>query len=342
MKSGIQYIASLGLSFLFLFACSEPEVPEQPDNGLAQVNVSVGKAVDFGMLPETRVPSYSTNRILVLPFQKLDTSLPDDNADNYVPAWNFAHQWDVNSFPVQSLTLGLLKSFTYKVMVIGYQQSDYDYYNQGAVSNLVELATQPTPTTLANFQLAPKSAWIVPEFFACFLTASQDGTPIGTVFTPGDNTSISLSGQLKRFVSGLSVTVTGIPGYVKSMTLVAEKMVKAVVVNDTTASAVQVSGDNENRVIQKLVPSAGTVNFNVFLLPTLSTNMSKYSLVVEYDSTTETYQIQVPDSEVSQGNSIILLANGMVNITGSYATINIGFEISRTINLDDPAWDGIN
>lgn len=342
MKSGIQYIASLGLSFLFLFACSKPEVPEQPDSDLARVNVSVSKALDFSALPETKAPVASVNRILVLPFQKLNTSLPDNNASNFIPAWNFAHQWDVNSFPTQSLTLGLPKSFTYKVLVIGYKQSDYDYFNQGAVSNLVELATQPAPTTLANFQLAPKSAWVVPEFYACFLTASQNGTPIGTVFTPGDNTSISLSGQLKRFVSGLSVSVTDIPGYVKSMTLVAEKMVKAVRVNDTIASAVQVSGDNENRVIQKLVPSAGTVNFDVFLLPTLNTNMSKYSLIVEYDSTTETYQIQVPDSEVSQGNSIILLANGRVAISGSYTRINIGFEISRTIDLDDPAWDGIN
>ena len=63
---------------------------------------------------------------------------------------------------------------------------------------------------------------------------------------------------------------------------------------------------------------------------------------MEYDSTTETYTINVPDSEVSQSNSIILLPNGTVNITGSYSLINIGFEISRTIDLDDDSWDGVN
>ena len=108
------------------------------------------------------------------------------------------------------------------------------------------------------------------------------------------------------------------------------------------AVAVQVPGDQDSRVIQKLIPVSGSVNFTTILLPTLNVNKSKYYLIVEYDSTTETYTINVPDSEVSQSNSIILLPNGTVNITGSYSLINIGFEISRTIDLDDDSWDGVN
>lgn len=342
MRRGIRRIGIPGITVLFLFACSRLEVPEQEGDGLVPVEITVGKVAVSEALPDSRAAASPVSRILVLPFQKLNTALPDSQADNFIPAWNFARQWDVNAFPAESLSLKLAKSFTYKVLVIGYRQSDYNYYSPGAVSNLVELAVQPAPSSLANFRFMPKSPARVPEFFTCVLTASQNGIPIGTVFTPGETTNISLSGQLKRFVSGLNVSVTNIPGYVKSMTLTAEKMVKSIQVNDTVAVAVQVPGDQDSRVIQKLIPVSGSVNFTTILLPTLNVNKSKYYLIVEYDSTTETYTINVPDSEVSQSNSIILLPNGTVNITGSYSLINIGFEISRTIDLDDDSWDGVN
>lgn len=342
MKTGIRYMGLLGIAVVFLFACSQPDIPGQPEDGLVPIKVTVGKTGTSGISPDVRLAGAPVNRILVLPFQKLNTALPDNQANNFVPAWNFARQWDVSAFPTGSLTLALPKSFTYKVLVIGYKQSDYNYNTPNTVSNLVELTVQPAPSSLANFLLAPKSPAQVPEFFTCVLTASQNGTSIGTVFTPSEGVDISLSGQLKRFVSGLNVSITNIPGFVKSMTLTAEKMVKSVQVNDTVAVAVQAPGDNESRVIQKLVPASGTVNFTTILLPTLNVNKSKYYLIVEYDSMTETYTINVPDTEVSQSNSIILLPNGTVNITGNYSLINIGFEISTTINLDDDAWDGIN
>lgn len=342
MRRGIRCIGIPGIIVLFLLACSRLEVPGQAGDGLVPIEITVGKAAISEALSGIRAAASPVSRILVLPFQKLNTALPDSRADNFIPAWSFARQWDVNAFPAESLSLKLPKSFTYKVLVIGYRQSDYNYYSPGAAANLVELAVQPVPSSLANFRFMPKSPARVPEFFTCVLTASHNGQSIGTVFTPGETTNISLSGQLKRFVSGLNVSVTNIPGYVKSMTLTAEKMVKSIQVNDTVAVAVQVLGDQDNRVIQKLTPVSGSVNFTTILLPTLSVNKSKYYLIVEYDSTKETYTINVPDSEVSQSNSIILLPNGTVNITGSYSLINIGFEISRTIDLDDDSWDGVN
>ena len=341
MKSGIQYVLSLGIVLMFLSACSRSEDLEQPESDLAQLDLSVGSEILFSSAFSTRAPAYSVNRILVLPFQKLNAALPDDRADNYVPAWNFAHQWDVSSFPTQSLTLKLLKSFTYKILVIGYKQTDYDYYNQNTVANLVELASQPTPTTLANFQLAPKSPTVVPEFYTCLCTATVNGILSGTAFTPSDASTISLSGQLRRFVSGLTVSVTNVPSFVKSMTLTAGNLVKVVQVNDTIATSVQVPGDNQSRVLQKLTPTSGNVNFSVFLLPTQNVNKTTFSLVVRYGSTSETYLIKVPDSQVSQSNNVILRPNGIVNISGDYSKINLGFQICRTIDLDDNAWDGV-
>ncbi|WP_018337216.1 hypothetical protein [Butyricimonas synergistica] len=340
MKPGIQYISSLGIVLIILLSCTHDKESELQEYDLARIDLSIGNEIQLS--PESRAQNYSVNRILVLPFPKLNAALPDSRADNFITAWNFARQWDINSFPTQSLTLGLPKSFTYKVLIIGYKQSDYNYYNRNAVSNLIELTSQPTPTSLANFLLAPKSPTIVPEFYTCLCTATKDGTAIGTVFTPDNTSNISLSGQLKRFVSGLTVSITNIPGYVKSIALVAGNLVKAVQVNDTIATAVQVPGDNQSRKLQEQTPSAQTVNFNVFLLPTRSTNKTTFSLIVKYDSVTETYLIKVPDSPVSQNNNIILRPNEIVNISGDYSKINIGFAIGRTIDLDDDKWDGFN
>ncbi len=49
-----------------------------------------------------------------------------------------------------------------------------------------------------------------------------------TTFTSESGMTMNLNGTLLRVVSGLSVTVSGIPGYIESVTLVAERMVKAI------------------------------------------------------------------------------------------------------------------
>lgn len=340
MKSAIRYILSLSMVIALFTACSEPEGIERGE--MAYMNLSVDQDLLTRATADIGTATHTVNRILVLPFQKVNQSLPDNQAGNFIPAWTFARQWDISSFPSSSLSLKLPVSMTYKVMVIGYNQNDYDFSNPAMASTRIILTNQPTPTTLANFRLTPKAPENVPELFVSYCIASQGSTVIGPVFTPQPGTTISLATTLKRFVSGLGVYVTDIPGYVKSVTLVAERMVKSIQVNDSLPVVVQTPGDLENRVIQKLVPAAGSVKFNVFLLPTRTTNKSMFYLDVEYDSVVERYQIKVPDSAVSQANGIILNPNGAVVISGSYSKINFGFEIRGVINLDDDAWDGIN
>lgn len=341
MRTAIRYISILSVALVFLFACSQPEAKSGQEEDMAFIHLSVHELLQSRAAGDVGTATDSVNRIFVLPFQKLNPALPDNQADNFVPAWNFARQLDVSSFPVQSLILKLPKSFVYKVVIIGYKQADYDFYNPSAASNRIVLTTQPQPTTLANFQFAPKVPESVPELFVCYCTASAGSNVIGPVFTPRDGQDITLSGQLKRFVSGLGVYLTDIPGFVKSVTLVAGGMVKAIRLNDSIPVSAQTPGDGANRIIGKLIPAGGNVRFNVFLLPTLATYQSLFYLDIEYDSITERYQIIVPDSPVSQASHIILLPNGAVTITGSYSKINFGFEIAGSINLDDDKWDGI-
>ena len=226
-------------------------------------------------------------------------------------------------------------------MVIGYNSGDFDFNNQASINNKFTIGSATTPTRLDNFHLYPKQPNVIPEFFTTFCTATNNGTSLGTTFTPSSNTNISLTGQLKRLVSGLIVQIAGIPGYVKSLSLSAERMVKATRVSDTIPSLIQTTGDGESRLIQKLVPSNNKVLFSNLLLPTKSNYNTKLYLNVNYGSTTETYMIKVADSAISNGNSISLNPNHVVKIEGSYNKINLGFTLSYTINLDDNKRDGL-
>lgn len=338
MKTLKRYILLPCLITCFIAGCARTEDPEDPETNLP-ITLSVNHEISTRALDD---PTSTVNRILVLPFQKINTSLSDNDLTNFIPAYGFAKQWDIATFPSGNLTLKLPTKFTYTVLVIGYNANDYDFNNHGAVENRFSIGSVASPTNLGNFHLYPKAPNVVPEFFSCFLSASNNGTPLGTTFTPTNTTNISLGGQLNRLVSGLTVTITGIPTFVESISLTAERMVKAIQVSDTTASLVQTPGDNQSRLIQQLVPSGGQVLFSNLLLPTQDANKTKLYLNVSYGQTTETYMIKVPDmSSVSSGNSITLNPNHVVNILGTYAQINFGFTLTYAINLDDNKWDGL-
>ena len=328
------------LSYLIantLTGCTHPEYQDETETSIP-VTLAVSNAIKARAIGD---PVHSVNRILVLPFQKINTALPGNDPSNFTPVYSLARQWDVATFPSGNLTLKLVKGLTYQVMVIGYNANDYNFNTPNAASNRFSIGSVTTPTLLNNFHLYSKAPNIVPEFFSCFCTASDNGTSLGTTFTPGDNTSIRLSGQLNRLVSGLNVQISNIPAFVKSISLTAERMVKAIRVVDTIASLVQTSGDGESRLIQKLTPISGQTFFSNLLLPTMDTYKTKLYLNVSYRQITETYTIKVQDTNISSGNSITLKPNHVITITGDYTKINLGFKLTYTINLDDNKWDGL-
>lgn len=320
-------------------SCLKEEPPTGTEYG-TPVAIEVQVSAE---MPGTRAFSndgtQNVSRILVLPFRKISEDLPDEDR-YYVPSYTLAVQKDIDVFPAAGIILHLPVQTTYKVLVIGYGKTDYNYNDRGNPANKFDIGSVTQPATLADFHLYPKSAAAVPEFFTCICTAYNGTKPAGTSFRPEQG--YSLSGRLSRIVSGLSVSITGIPAFVKSVSLVAENLTKASKATDGSIVLSQTSGDGGNRQIRKKVPAQDrTIVFNEYLLPTFSTNKTRFFLDVEYGAYTQRYMVKVPDSSVSSDNRLVLNPNQAINISGDYSMINIGFSLGLAINLDDDAWDGI-
>lgn len=333
----MKFTLLFSLFSVLLFGCSAP------DSGQADKAESVKVYLSLGM-PKTKAFQaidslpLSVNRILVIPFQKQDENQPNSNTSNFIPAWNLVRQYDIDTFPANNIQLSLIRSFTYKVLIIGYNQNDYDYNNPNAADSRFDIRLQPIPTTLANFQLSTNTATDVAEFFTCFCTAVQANIDQGDIFVP--DSDITLSGNLQRMVSGLDVLLTNVPAYVSSVSLTGGSLVKQLRLSDTTATQIQTSGVGDSLLIGQTTPQNGIIRLNAFLFPTQTTNKTSFYLNVFYDTRQTTYLIQVADGPVSVSNQIILKANEVVKIQGNFTQTGISFELNYSINLDDNQWDG--
>lgn len=327
------------LGTLFLGGCSaDEEIPAVPSENTVPVRFEI-KSENLAFTRAPGDPGLSVNRILILPFVKTNESL-SNSAGNFTPVYSAARQLNVPSFPAVATMLNLLPASTYQIAVIGYSQSDYDFANQASPSRRFDIGSVATPTTLANLYLKPVSPVSVPEFFSCLGNAYSGGVLQGTTFKPGQINYVT--GNLARIVSGLSLNLTGIPGYVSSVTLVAERLATASKATDGTPLSGQTAGDAGLKTVETQVPVAGAVNFKKFVLPTMESFNTWLYLDVKYGTVTERYTVKVNDVEgVSDSNRIIFTPNHWVKITGTYTAINFGFTISDNINLDDGAWDGL-
>lgn len=287
-------------------------------------------------------PFHHVDRVLILPFGKTAENLSNDDA-NFIPAYSLAKQIDVSQFPVTGAVIYLPEKVTHKVLVIGYNRNDYDFTNRTNPANRFDIGSLTSPTTLANFHLSPKAAIIVPEFFIAVAKVSSGTTVLGETFLPEQMqpNGYTLSGNLNRLVSGLSMSVSNIPSYVKSLTLVAENLTKISKATNAAVLLSQTPGDNENRVLDKKTPdSNGSVTFEKYLLPNSGAGTTRFFLDVELGTSVERYVVKVPDSGISSANQFTLYPNQAVNLTGGYSSINLGFTLGFNINLDDNFWDG--
>lgn len=327
--------AFLSLTVFVMLACGRNDSSEAVPDGAVAVPLEIVAPVTKAFANDL---THHVNRVLILPFRKTDESLGDDNA-NYVPVYTYARQVDVNQFPLSSVTLHLPVQSTYKILAIGYNRTDYDFSNRSNPANRFDIGSTVQPTTLANFQLSPRSAVSVPEFFTTLCEAFGGGVSKGAAFRPEQGYTVQ--GTLQRLVSGFSIAITGVPGFVKSITLRAENLVKSSLAVDASVTAWQTAGDGGARILGKKSPSAGSVSFDLYLLPTFTTYKTGFFLDVEFGSATQSYTVKAADGAAVSGNRFIFNPNQAVNLTGSYSLINLGFSISYGINLDDNSWDGI-
>ncbi len=282
----------------------------------------------------------SVNRILIIPFRKMNENLSNDPV-NFIPEYNSARQLNVGTFPAVTTMLNLPLSSTYQLAIIGYNQNDYDFMNQNDALRKFSITSTSTPATLTNVCLQPSNAAIVPEFFSCLGIGYLKSTMVGPSFKPSQINNVK--GTLVRLVSGLSLQINNIPSYVKSITLVAERLVTGIRASDAAPLTWQTAGDGSLKTLGTRAPVSGTVNFNLFMLPTTAARSTLLYLDVAYgNGFTERYTVKVPDSSgVVSGNRIIFNSNHWVKITGDYSSVNLGFTLTCNINLDDNAWDGI-
>lgn len=326
------------LALVLLGGCSaEQDAGTLQDGDLVPVRLEVNGSGIY-----TRAPgdaALSVNRILILPFKKTDESATNDAA-NFAPLYSAAKQLNVNSFPAISTKLNLPAASTYQIMIIGYNQTDFDFSNQGSASRKFNIGGAASPVTLANFWLNPVNAPDVPEFFTCMGNAYLNSTLVGNTFKPEQINQVQ--GTLTRVVSGFTLDISNIPGYVSSVKLVAEQLVTATRATDGMPLAWQTAGDSGVKLLDTKTPVAGTVSFSKYLLATPDARKTLFYLDVTYGIFTERYTMKVADTPgVSSGNRIIFAPNHWVKITGDYAKINLGFIITDNINLDDGAWDGL-
>lgn len=322
---------------VLLSACSQDEaiVVASTDTIPIELNIKGYKVF-------TRAPgdvTSSVNRILILPFRKTNEGLTNDDA-NFIPVYGSAKQVDVATFPNVVTKLTLTPATTYKILIIGYNQDDFDFTNQSNPSRSFSIGSVTAPVTLANFHLQPMSPTIVPEFFTCKGEGYMKAQLIGTSFKPEQVNSIK--GTLKRIVSGFTLDITNIPAYVTSISLTAEQLVTASRATDGIPTLWQTPGDAGSKTIGSRTPIVGTVNFNQYILSIPDARKTLFYLDVTYGVIPQRYTIQIADApNVVSGNRIIFSPNHWVKITGSFTNSGLVFILSGIINLDDNAWDGI-
>ena len=329
----------MGIGMILLGGCStEADQNLFPTETCISVHLTTNGNTGY-----TRAPgdaALSVNRILLLPFRKADETLANDPA-NFVPEYSSASQLNVSSFPVVATKLNLSSTSTYQLVIIGYNQNDYDFLNQNDATRRFSIISTAIPATLANVCLQPANPAVVPEYFSCIGTGYLNASAVGQTFKPSQVNNVK--GILTRLVSGLSLQVSNVPGYVKSMTLVAEQLVTGIRTTDAVPLTWQTAGDGGVRILGTRTPVSGNVNFNLYMLPTTATRKTLLYLDVAYgNGFTERYTVKIPDSEgVVSGNRITFDSNHWVKIAGDYSAINLGFTLVGNINLDDNAWDGI-
>lgn len=322
---------------LLMGACSQEEAIGVASEESISVELNISYDKVFSRAPGDA--ALSVNRILILPFQKTDEGLANDDA-NFVPVSNLAKQVDVSTFPNVVTKLALTSAKTYKILILGYNRNDFDYLNQGSVSRRFNIGSTTT-TTLANFHLQSISPVDIPEFFTCITEGYMNGQSVGTSFKPEQINSIR--GTLNRIVSGFTLDINNIPAYVTSVSLSAEQLVTATKATDGTPTLWQTAGDSGVKLLGSKTPVAGKVNFNQFLLAIPDARKTLFYLDLTIGGTVQRYTMNIADSpSVVSGNRIIFSPNHWVKVSGNFINSTLVFILSDNINLDDNAWDGIN
>lgn len=285
---------------------------------------------------------YTVDRILILPLKKINESIVANTGDNFEPDYTAAKQVDISSLVTYVTMLDFTAGSTYAVIVIGYNQADYDFNSQGSPGERFSIGSTTMPALFENLHLLLADAADVPEFFVGTCTSYNGSVPVGAYFKP-DQINL-LETTITRISSGLNLEIANVPDSVTSITLIAETLVKGIHPVTFEATVVEDPEDPDNlKTFSSQAPVSGDVSFNHFILPTSDAHKTKFYLDVQSGANTKRFPVIVNDlAGVSSGNSITFTPNDAVKISGDYSKVDFGFIIgTNPINLEDDAWDGL-
>jgi hypothetical protein len=317
-----------------LLGCSKDDNNDKPNGKTIAIPVEIS-GLNTVWTKAIGESTHTVNRVLILPFKKIDEDIVANEDINFAPDYTIAKQFDFSTSTLYTTKLDFTAGATYKVFVIGYNQADYDH--PGDAEDKFSLGVSD-PVLFTNMSLELKNAADVPEFFTATSQAYKDQVLVGSYFKAEDVDVLKTN--LTRVSAGLNVEITGIPNTVSEITLIAETLVKGVKIADATATGVVLATDADDlKTFSSKAPVGGEVSFSHYLLPTFDVNKTK--LYLEIDGVK--YVIKVPDQTgVSSANSITFSPNHAVSITGDYSDIDIGFTIAMdNIGLEDDRWDGV-
>jgi len=273
--------------------------------------------------------SYNIDRALIIPFRKTGEGVDDTN---FIPDYSYVTHKTIAQGGVADVKLHLMAGAIYKVLVVGYKNEDYT----PAISsnNRFVLGGVSDPVSLANYAVKATEPNNMPEVFACICEASLNGSSIGEAFAADEN--ISISGNLKRLVSGISLTIENVPKFVTSVSLISGNLIEASRLTD----AMVMTARSEESILEVVVPSDNKISFFRYLLAGGATYSTSLSLDILVGGSTKRYLVRVPDSETTTNNTFIFYPNQIIKVTGDYSKIDVGFTLTHMINLDDDGWDG--
>lgn len=335
IKWGYLLISLIGSTLL---GCVQNEEITQSASKTIAIPIEINRLVK-NIARSIDTQPYTVNRVLILPFKKIDETILTNDDNNFNLDQTAIKQVELTGNPTYLTMLELTPGATYKIVAIGYNQNNYDINNPALVKTFDLLYSEPN--LLYSLYYYAMSAAAITDFFTATGMSYTHTTQTGYYFKPENINTLRIN--LTRSVSGLSVEIADIPEYVTSITLVAEKLVQSVSLSNFEALTIQnETADDKLKTFSTQVPDAGYIHFDHYLLPTFGIHSTRFYLDIQLGSLTERYLIKVNDvAGISSGNKISFYPNQVVKISGSYANINLGFTLNYSINLEDNTWDGI-
>ena len=313
--------AALILGVCMLWSCQSG--PDWSDPVEIDMRIGADNVIDTRAFSDD--DPLSVDRILVIPYTK-SNALPEDNA-NYTAAPDLVVQMDVDLFPVEDIKVLLSPLSTCRLVVLGFNRQNYDFYNQDPQTDDIVINYEGSLSDLSIEDMMTGN--LSPQNTELFYDVSDP-------FRPGSGTSVSAT--LVRMVGGLSVTLTSVPDGVDTRLYHTSSFVSRWMAIGRTAA------DNYTQTgYYQMTTAGGVSSYSRFYFPTGGTPLT---MEIEAVDTATREQIARVRVATSGGNEFNLAANQAINLSGDYRSVILGQELfvanpgDTGINLDNDNWDG--